>query len=135
MLRTGPTLVRDWQVRWGAPRRRPYHRAVTTPGEHDGAHGPASALPPMGARILAVAAILVAGACGALIGYAFTDLQCTGDCTVPNGLSALIGAAMAAGGTAVVAVLTLRAMGEWQTIRAREERAREAAPPPGPPTC
>lgn len=80
-----------------------------------------SARPPRGAQILATLAIVLAGACGALIGYAFTDLQCTGDCTVPNGLSALGGGVFAAGGTAVVAVLALRAMGEWHTIRAREQ--------------
>jgi len=85
--------------------------------------------------VLAVVAILVAGLSGALIGYAFADLQCTGDCSVVNGVSGLIGAGVAAGGTAVVAVLVLRAMGEWQTIRDREDHT--PAPPgrAGPPSC
>ncbi|MDZ7734023.1 MAG: hypothetical protein U5R31_13995 [Acidimicrobiia bacterium] len=79
-----------------------------------------SALPSVGARVVAFGAIVIAGACGALIGYAFTDLQCEGDCTVPNGLSALAGAVLAAGGVAIVVVLALRAMGEWRTIRQRD---------------
>jgi hypothetical protein len=81
---------------------------------------PGSALPSVGARVVAFSAILVAGLCGGLIGYAFTDLQCEGNCTVPSGLSAIAGAAMAAGGVAVVVVLALRAMGEWRTIQARD---------------
>jgi hypothetical protein len=65
--------------------------------------------------VLAFAAILLAGAAGAFIGYAFADLQT--DSTVVVGLSALAGAVVAAGGTAVVVVLTLRAMSEWRTIQ------------------
>jgi hypothetical protein len=81
-----------------------------------------SALPPVGARVLAFVAILVAGACGGLIGYAFADLQCEGHCTAVNGFSAILGAAMGAGGVAVVVVLALRAMGEWHTIQEHRER-------------
>ncbi|HEY6532593.1 MAG TPA: hypothetical protein VIY72_09825 [Acidimicrobiales bacterium] len=76
---------------------------------------PQTALPSVGARVLAFAAIVLAGAAGAFIGYAFADLQT--DSTVAVGLSALIGAVVAAGGTAVVVVLTLRAMTEWRTIQ------------------
>jgi hypothetical protein len=76
-----------------------------------------SAAPPLAARLLAFGAILVAGACGGLIGYAVTDLQCSGDCGTPAALGALVGAAVAAFGVAVVAVLVLRAMGEWRTIQ------------------
>jgi hypothetical protein len=75
-------------------------------------------VPSLGARIAAFAAILVAGTAGAFIGYAFVDLQTDGDNTVATGLGALIGAVIAAGGTAVVVVLTLRAMSEWRTIQA-----------------
>jgi hypothetical protein len=84
-----------------------------------------SAVPPVGARVLAFVAILVAGACGGIIGSAIADLQCTGDCTVPTGLAGVVGAVLAALGVAVVAVLVLRAMGEWQTIRARREPVAE----------
>lgn len=80
-----------------------------------------TAVPPVGARVLAFVAILIAGACGGLIGYAVADLQCTGECTVPTGLGGLAGAVLAALGVAVVAVLVLRAMGEWRTIHARDE--------------
>ena len=76
-----------------------------------------SALPSTGARLLAFLAILVAGACGGLIGYAVIDLQCEGDCTVASGVAGLIGAVVFAVGVGVVAVLALRAMGEWRTIQ------------------
>src|SRR3954451_17285318 len=85
-----------------------------------------SALPPRGARLLAFLAILVSGLCGGLIGYAVTDLQCEGSCSTNNALGGLIGAALAAGGVAVVSVLALRAMGEWQTIQDRQERESAA---------
>jgi hypothetical protein len=85
---------------------------------------PLSALPSVRARVLAFFAIVVAGVAGGLIGYAFVKLQCHGNCSTPDGLGGLVGAALAAGGVAVIAVLTLRAMGEWKTIKA--ERAAEA---------
>ena len=81
---------------------------------------PLSALPSPLARGVAFAAILVAGVCGALIGWSFVDLQCTGNCTTPGGIGAVIGGVMAAVGVAVVAVLTLRAMGEWKRINEDE---------------
>ncbi|MGH9278844.1 MAG: hypothetical protein ACRD12_12170 [Acidimicrobiales bacterium] len=73
-----------------------------------------SALPPAGARAIAFAAILVGGLCGLLIGRALVQVQCTGDCDVAAGFGALVGGVVAAGGVAIVAVLVLRAMGEWQ---------------------
>ena len=79
--------------------------------------GVVSALPSTGARVLAFAAIVVAGLCGGMIGYAVAGLQCTGSCTLPQGLGALFGALVGAGGVAVVAVLVLRAMGEWRIIQ------------------
>lgn len=69
---------------------------------------------------------MIGGTAGGFIGYAFVDLQVTGDAPLWTGLGALIGALAAAIGTAVVVVLTLRAMGEWRTIQARDE-ARAAA--------
>jgi len=88
----------------------------------DGSDGPASAAPSVGSRILAFAAILVAGVCGGVIGYAFIDLQCEGDCGVQTGLGALVGSVGAAIGVAVIAVLTLRAMGEWSAGGQRQDR-------------
>ncbi|HEV3402450.1 MAG TPA: hypothetical protein VG078_11565 [Acidimicrobiales bacterium] len=73
-----------------------------------------TALPTVTARIVAFAAICVAGIAGLLIGMALVRVQCSGDCSVPQGIGAITGAVIAAGGVAVVAVLVLRAMGEWQ---------------------
>lgn len=74
-----------------------------------------TALPSVGARLLAVAAILVGGGAGGLIGWAFVDLQCTGACSGPRAVGAVTGAVAAAVGVAVVAVLCLRAMSEWRS--------------------
>jgi len=41
------------------------------------------------ARLLAVVAIVVAGLCGGLIGYAFMDLQCDDGCATYAGLVGL----------------------------------------------
>lgn len=80
-----------------------------------------SALPPKGARWLAFAAIVLGGLCGGLIGFAYIDLQCEGDCGLWTGLGALIGAIAGAVGLAVVAVLTLRAMDEWHRFGGRRQ--------------
>lgn len=88
-----------------------------------------SALPSTGARIAAFSAILVAGLCGGLIGYAFVDLQCDGDCTVAAGVAGLIGAAVFAVGVGIVAVLALRAMGEWRVIQHRTAEGDEPRRP------
>ena len=75
-----------------------------------------SALPSSGARLLAMAAIVVAGICGGLIGWKVTAISMTGESDLIPGLVGLLSAAFAAGGVAVLSVLVLRAMGEWQTI-------------------
>jgi len=62
---------------------------------------------------------VVAGAAGGLIGWALVDVQCTGDCGSAEAIGAVIGALGAAVGTAVIAVLVLRAMGEWHEIQDR----------------
>jgi hypothetical protein len=71
------------------------------------------------ARTLTFAAVLVAGACGGLIGWAVADLQCEGDCAVATGLSGMLGALLAAGGTALISVLAVHAMAEWQAQEGR----------------
>src|SRR3954468_21140042 len=83
-----------------------------------------SALPSVQARVLGFLPTLVAGVCGALIGYSFVSLQCHGACSGPNGIGAIVGGAFAAGGVAVISVLVLRAMSEWRTIK--EQRDAEA---------
>jgi hypothetical protein len=83
---------------------------------------PLSALPSPAARAAAFAAILVAGLAGGLIGYSLVELQCEGDCAVPLGLGILVGAVATAAGMSVVAVLVLRALGEWRELQDRERR-------------
>jgi hypothetical protein len=75
---------------------------------------PLSALPSRVARTVAFVSILVSGVAGGTIGYALVDVQCTDDCTLASGIAMLIGAVSFAAGMAVVAVLGLRAMGEWR---------------------
>lgn len=102
-------------------------------GLADGA--PPDSAPSQLARALAFAAILFAGLCGGLIGYAVVDIGCDGDCDTAAGLVGLGGAAVASAGVGVVAFLTLRAMAEWRQSQPRREAAtavswpdREAAP-------
>lgn len=78
-----------------------------------------SALPSVGIRIGAFVAILFSGLAGSLIGYSLVALQCDGDCGLAKGIGLLIGALVAAGGMAVVAVLVMRAVGEWREIEDR----------------
>ena len=94
------------------------------PSNSPEATDPDSALPPVYARVLAFASILVGGAAGGLIGYAFADLG--GFAGAAVGLITFLGAVVGAGGVAVVAVLTLRALGEWETIRRRDEERQSA---------
>lgn len=81
---------------------------------------PLSAIPPVTARAIAFVVILLGGLAGAVIGFALVDLQCEGDCSLAKGLGLLVGAVTSAGGTAIVSVLALRAMGEWREIADRE---------------
>ena len=87
-----------------------------------GEQEPLSALPSPAARITAFAAICLGGLAGALIGYSLVKLQCDGDCAVPLGLGIFFGAIVAAGGMSIVAVLVLRAVGEWRDIQDRQRR-------------
>lgn len=57
-----------------------------------------------------------------MIGYSFAELQCTGACTMWKGIGLLTGAIFASAGVAIVAILTLRAMDEWQTTTERERK-------------
>jgi hypothetical protein len=92
------------------------------PADDSRAARPLSALPSPGARVAAFVAILGGGFAGGLIGYTLVDIQCEGDCALPLGLGAFFGAIAAAGGMSVVAVLGLRALGEWREIEQRERR-------------
>lgn len=81
---------------------------------------PLSALPPPKARAAAFVAILLGGFAGGLIGYTLVKLQCDGTCATQRGLGALFGAIVAAIGMSIVAVLVLRALGEWKEIERHE---------------
>lgn len=80
---------------------------------------PLSAIPSPAARALAFVAILFGGFAGGLIGYTLARLQCTGDCTIAKGLAMWGGAIVGAAGAAVVAILALRAQGEWRELADR----------------
>jgi hypothetical protein len=95
---------------------------VAAPPAPDGDR-PLSALPSPAARALAFAAILLGGFAGGLIGYTLVRLQCDGNCDVARGLGALFGAVIAAIGMSIVAILVLRALGEWRQLNDREQRA------------
>ncbi len=82
---------------------------------------PLSAIPPVAARVIAFVTILLGGVAGGLIGFALVDLQTEGDAALAKGLGLLAGAVICAGGMAIVAVLALRAMGEWREITDREQ--------------
>jgi hypothetical protein len=82
---------------------------------------PLSALPAPTARLAAFVAILLGGFAGGLIGYTLVKLQCHGTCAAQRGIGALVGAIVAALGMSVVAVLVLRALGEWKEIEHRQK--------------
>ncbi len=67
--------------------------------------------------------MLIGGLAGGLIGYGLVSVQCEGDCGLPLGLGIFFGAVIAAVGMSIVAVLVLRAAGEWREIQDREQRA------------
>jgi len=90
-------------------------------------HRRLTALPSVRARVLAFVAILLGGLAGAVIGGSFVKVQCHGQCDTPVGVGVVVGGAAGAGGTGVVSVLTLRAMGEWRRI-SDEELANEERP-------
>lgn len=75
---------------------------------------PLSALPSPAARVAAFVSILLGGLAGGLIGYSLVRVQCSGECGAGRGVGALIGAVAAGIGMSVVAVLVLRAVGEWK---------------------
>jgi hypothetical protein len=75
-----------------------------------------SALPAPTARIAAFVAILLGGLVGGLIGYTLVGVQCDGACAGPKGAGAFFGAVGCAAGMSIVAVLALRAVGEWRQL-------------------
>jgi predicted lipid-binding transport protein (Tim44 family) len=82
---------------------------------------PISALPSVQARLLAFGAIVIAGICGGLIGYSTVKVGCHGKCGTPEGVGGITGAVIATIGVSVIAVLVLRAMGEWRSIKEKRQ--------------
>ena len=86
----------------------------------DPSQRPLSAIPSPLARAIAFVAILVCALAGASIGYSMVDIQCSGDCGTPLGIGIFTGAVIGAAGMSVVAVLVLRAIGEWRELNDRD---------------
>lgn len=61
-------------------------------------------------------AILLGGLVGGLLGHTLVDIQCDGACDGPKGAGAFFGAVSCALGMSIVAVLALRAVGEWRQL-------------------
>ncbi len=83
-----------------------------------------SAKPSRLAQVMAFLAICVAGAGGGIIGYAYQDIQCDSNCGIRLGLYALGGAVVASVGVAIIVVLVLRAMEEWQGANSASNSSR-----------
>ncbi|MGB6056675.1 MAG: hypothetical protein WBF71_00315 [Microthrixaceae bacterium] len=81
------------------------------------ASGPDSALPSVLARLLAFVAVFIGAGAGGTIGHSFATLAGFGGTAV--GFITFLSILLGAGGVAVVSVLTLRAFGEWETIRSK----------------
>lgn len=73
---------------------------------------------------MAFAAIMVGALCGGMIGWALADMQCTGSCGGHTSVSAIAGALLGGLGVAVIAVLALRAMGEWNRMQSPSSEAQ-----------
>ena len=69
---------------------------------------------------VAFIAILVAGLAGGLIGFSLIDLQCHGSCDLQNSVGLIFGSVVSASGMGIVAVLVLRAVGEWSELEDRK---------------
>lgn len=82
------------------------------------AGSPSRAAPPqMPSRTAFLASffsVVVAGVFGGIIAYGLVDVGCVGSCQASKLLAVVIGSVVAAGGVGIVAVLVLRAMGEWR---------------------
>ena len=97
------------------PARTPTLRSIR--GRERAGGPPAVGAPSPAARAVAFTAICLAGVAGGLIGYSLVRLQCDGECGLPFGLGIFAGAVIAAGGMSIVAVLVLRAVGEWRELQ------------------
>ena len=84
-----------------------------------------SAGPSKSSQFIAFSSILIGGLCGGLIGFAFTDLQCSGDCGQLSLTGGIIGAFVGAGGVGIVSILVLRATNEWKEKAQQKKGQKE----------
>jgi len=70
--------------------------------------------PSRAAFLIAYVGVVVAGLFGGAIGFGLVNVSCSDGCTAEKAIGAIVGAAAAAIGVGVVAVLALRAMAEWR---------------------
>lgn len=71
-------------------------------------------MPSRAAFLVSFFSVVLAGIFGGIIAYGLVDVGCEGDCQASKLLGVVIGSVLAAGGVGIVAVLVLRAMGEWR---------------------
>ena len=70
-----------------------------------------------------VVAVVFATAAGATIGATVALIYCESGCAPPAVASGVLGAALAAVGTAIIGVLVARAFAEWDEIKRRAPEA------------
>ncbi|MCY4069014.1 MAG: hypothetical protein OXE79_07915 [Acidimicrobiaceae bacterium] len=89
---------------------------------------PPDSSPSLRARILSFTAVILAGVCGGLTGFAVMDVGCRGDCEITAGFVGLASAVGAAVGTGIVVVLALRASAEWRAQQPQPEPQQPHGP-------
>jgi hypothetical protein len=83
-----------------------------------------SALPSVAARVFAFSAILAGSLCGGLMGFALGRLQWGNSGNLWVFLVACLGSVITSVGVAIVAVLVLRAMSEWNDVASAKARRK-----------
>jgi hypothetical protein len=71
--------------------------------------------------LVAFLAVVVGGLSGVAIGYNLVSIDCQSSCGTSKGIGAVVGGLIGAGGVAVVAVLVMRALAEWQAGGGRRD--------------
>ncbi|MCH2633248.1 MAG: hypothetical protein MKZ71_06505 [Acidimicrobiales bacterium] len=84
-----------------------------------------SALPSIPARVIAFSAVIVAGLCGGLMGFALARLQWEENRDALVLAISCSGSLVASFGVAIVCVLALRAMAEWNDVAPLRSRRKQ----------
>lgn len=95
-----------------------------------------NALPKLWIRIAAMLSIAMGGVFGAAIGNGLARASCGLDasCVKTRGIAIVLGALITAAGIAVVAVLSLRAMDEWNLSNASSAKGIHSTKQDGRPS-